>query len=127
MMGAQARLIWDPLRTFVYMRLLERPSPLVAEPLAGATAQLLEVHDFAQAPPTGETDIFVGKREIDTVTSFQPLGDLSLGSATTDATGYLRFAVVCPEQAGILTTTTTTSDPVSGDVISTTTKREVVS
>lgn len=126
-MEAQARLIWDPSRTFVYVRLLEGLSPLVAEPLAGATAQLLEVHDFAQAPPTGETDIFVGKREIDTVTSFQPLGDLSLGSATTDATGYLRFAVVCPEQAGILTTTTTTSDPVSGHVISTTTKREVVS
>ena len=126
-MEAQARLIWDSLRTYVYVRLLEGPSSLFAEPLVGATAQLLEVHDFAQAPPTGETDIFMGKHEIDTVTSFQPLGDLPLGSGTTDATGYLRFAVVCPEQAGILTTTTTTSNKVSGQLISTTTKREVVS
>jgi hypothetical protein len=33
---------------------------------------------------------------------------------------------VCPEQAGILTTTTTTSDKVSEQVISRTIKREVV-
>ena len=65
-MEAQASLIWDPLRTFVYVRLLEGPTPLFAEPLAGATAQLFEVHDFAQAPPLGETDIFLGKHEIDT-------------------------------------------------------------
>jgi hypothetical protein len=122
----QANLIDDTLRTFVYLRLQEGPTRMLASPLAGASVELVEVHDFAQTPSTGETDTFKGKFEIFTVTSYEPLPDDSLAIAPTDNAGNVRFAVVCPAGAGILTTTTTTTT-IRTNQTSTTTKQEVIS
>jgi hypothetical protein len=122
----QARLIPDLTRTFAYLRFLDGLMPAFAGPLAGVTVELLEVHDFAQAPMTGETDTFSGKFEIDTVTSYRPLPDISLGTARTDNSGYVEFAVVCPQRAGILTTRTTTTN-IDTKAESSTTRDEVIS
>jgi hypothetical protein len=122
----QVRLIPDATRTFVYLRFLEGLAPAFAGPLAGVTVELLEVHDFAPAPLTGETDTFTGKFEIDTVSSYRTLPDISLGTRRTDNSGYVEFAVVCPEHAGILTITTTTTN-IHTNAVSSTTRDEVIS
>jgi hypothetical protein len=121
----QSRLIPDLARTFVYLRFIEGLVPAFAGPLAGATVELLEIHDFARVPLTGETDTFKGKFEIDTVTSYRPLPDTPLGTKRTDNSGYIEFAVMCPERAGILTTRTTTTN-IDTNAESSTTRDEVI-
>jgi hypothetical protein len=118
----EAQLVPDTLRTFVYLRLFEGPTLLLAEPLAEAAIELIEIYDFAPIPPTGARDEFRGRFEIYTSTTYARHSDVSLGQATTDTNGYARLAVICPQQAGIVSTTTTTTDFKTHEVTTETTQ-----
>jgi hypothetical protein len=105
-----AALLSDTTDTFAYLRIVSGTSIGTAQPLKGATVELLELDSPAPAgddvlvPATGETVVKTGKFLIDTVTSYEPLADQVLSTQVTDNFGFARFVGVVNRLGGIFTT-----------------------
>ena len=128
----QVGLVPDTIRAFVCLRLVTGLSPGATTPLGGATVELLELDspapagDDVEIPETGETERFTKKFIIDEARSYQPLPDQSLGTRITDKTGFVRFVSRIRSTAGIFTDITTTEVIVTGKLLSTRTRTDLI-
>src|SRR4051794_4515210 len=132
-MAAQTELIADTPQTVVYLRITTGPSPVLQVPLAAATVHLYELDnpapfgDDVKIPETGDSERITPKFDITDSKTYDPLPDQLLGTGVTDATGFVKCIGLPNSYGGIFTDTRTTSDVVTGEVISsTTTTRKIV-
>jgi hypothetical protein len=104
------RLISDPLRTFVYLRIVEPVRPRGFAPIEGATVELYELD--SPAPPGDDvadpTSYFEGMTPVLAVTEevvYTPRADELLGSAPTDYNGRVTFVAIANRLGGSATRT----------------------
>ncbi len=128
----------DDINTFIYARVFQRVTPFDSgSPLAGASVQVFDQDappppgDDVVPPKEGETEHVFGNKFIRTSSTVyeRPRTDQMLAQGTTDFDGRVMFTLA-PSQlghgAGQVVNTTSFEDLHSGDVKTTTTRRNVI-
>jgi hypothetical protein len=106
----QLRLISDPLRTFVYLRIVEPVRPSGFVPVAGATVELYELDSPAPpgddvTDPTSYLEMTTPTVQITEEVVYTPRADELLGSATTGRDGRVTFVAIANTVGGSATRT----------------------